>query len=72
MCEKCAPSFKNISAGCLNCDCDPIGSTSGECNSTTGQCQCKSSFGDVKCDKCAKGYYRNKETNGRKRKIIFF
>uniref|UniRef100_A0A915NXS8 Laminin EGF-like domain-containing protein n=1 Tax=Meloidogyne floridensis TaxID=298350 RepID=A0A915NXS8_9BILA len=64
LCEKCAPGFKNISAGCLDCDCNPIGSTSGDCNFTTGQCHCKSSFGDIKCDKCANGYYKSKETNG--------
>ena len=78
-CDKCAPvshlfpeftqkppqGFTNITAGCTACKCDEAGSMSEECDLETGQCQCKSSFGGLQCEKCAKGYFRLKETNGR-------
>lgn len=63
-CEKCAPGFTNISAGCLPCGCDQSGASGTECDLESGQCACKSSFGGLKCDECSKGYFRLKDTAG--------
>jgi laminin gamma 1 len=41
-----------------NCDCNPIGSNSSECNRLTGQCDCKNTnIVGLKCDKCRENYH---------------
>ncbi|XP_041914213.1 laminin subunit alpha-3-like isoform X1 [Alosa sapidissima] len=46
--------------GCDHCDCSPTGivSSSGDCDSYTGQCTCKPRIGGRQCDRCAAGYFR--------------
>ena len=36
--------------GCESCDCDPIGSLSGECDIEFGQCECKAGVTGRRCD----------------------
>jgi len=38
------------------CGCDPVGSTSFECDSTTGQCECKDNVTGQSCDRCEDNY----------------
>lgn len=41
----------------VNCDCNPTGSNSTECNRLTGQCECKNpNIVGLKCDKCRENY----------------
>lgn len=41
-----------------NCDCNPIGSNSSECDRLTGQCPCKNTnIVGIKCDKCRENYH---------------
>uniref|UniRef100_A0A6G1SF50 Laminin subunit gamma-1 n=1 Tax=Aceria tosichella TaxID=561515 RepID=A0A6G1SF50_9ACAR len=41
-----------------NCDCNPAGSNSSECNRVTGQCDCKNTnIVGLKCDKCRENYH---------------
>ncbi|XP_062386045.1 laminin subunit alpha-3-like isoform X2 [Sardina pilchardus] len=46
--------------GCDQCDCSPTGivSSTGDCDSNTGQCTCKPRIGGRQCDRCAAGYFR--------------
>ena len=43
--------------GCENCNCNPLGSTSNECDITTGQCQCQPGVTGLKCDTCMRYHY---------------
>lgn len=41
-----------------NCDCNPAGSNSSECNRITGQCDCKNpNIIGLKCDRCRENYH---------------
>lgn len=42
--------------GCKSCDCHMLGSVSSECNTDTGQCQCKESVVGRRCDQCAERF----------------
>ncbi|XP_074646812.1 laminin subunit beta-1-like [Tubulanus polymorphus] len=59
--EICKKFFFSISASihqqASECDCDPMGSTSNECNTLGGQCQCKPNVIGRRCDQCAPGTY---------------
>ena len=46
------PGFGNLTAGCVACSCDPIGSLSEECDPISGNCKCRSGIGGVRCDIC--------------------
>ena len=51
-----------VDAGCLlpcpsACDCDPIGSTSPNCSSPNGQCDCRPGFVGLKCAQCAESFF---------------
>ncbi|VDO47675.1 unnamed protein product, partial [Brugia timori] len=39
------------------CDCDSIGSKGIQCDTHTGQCDCKSGVTGLKCDKCAPNHF---------------
>uniref|UniRef100_A0A2K6U8T7 Laminin subunit alpha-2 n=1 Tax=Saimiri boliviensis boliviensis TaxID=39432 RepID=A0A2K6U8T7_SAIBB len=71
-CETCANGFfrpKGVSPNyprpCQPCHCDPIGSVNEVCvkdekharrGLAPGSCHCKTGFGGVSCDRCARGY----------------
>jgi len=46
------PGFGNLTAGCVACSCDPIGSLSEECDPISGNCKCRSGIGSATCDRC--------------------
>ncbi len=37
------------------CDCNPLGSSSQQCDRRTGQCPCLPGMAGLKCDRCARG-----------------
>ncbi|XP_061427845.1 laminin subunit gamma-1-like isoform X1 [Lethenteron reissneri] len=57
-CDRCRDNFyrQHGSGPCLPCNCDPVGSLSGQC-STTGQCACKAGVGGQRCDRCQPGHH---------------
>uniref|UniRef100_A0A0N5CEW4 Uncharacterized protein n=1 Tax=Strongyloides papillosus TaxID=174720 RepID=A0A0N5CEW4_STREA len=59
MCEKCKEGYFNITSGngCVECECNSIGSESLICNEATGVCKCKHGVTGDKCDKCEVNYY---------------
>lgn len=58
-CESCIANHWKIASGegCVDCACDPVGSTGTECNLYTGQCDCKPGFGGDRCDQCEKDFW---------------
>ncbi|XP_060046469.1 laminin subunit alpha-2 [Erinaceus europaeus] len=72
-CETCIDGFfrpkgvsPNYPSPCQPCYCDPVGSLSEVCvkdvkhapkGLAPGSCYCKSGFGGVICDRCARGYF---------------
>nr|XP_054769842.1 laminin subunit beta-1-like [Lytechinus pictus] len=60
-CTECAPDTWGFAsgAGCLDCECHPVGTVDQQtqCNLVTGQCNCKSLVTGQKCDGCMMGYY---------------
>lgn len=55
-CDKCAKGFYGLpeqaDVGCIDCDCDPNGSLSNECDEISGACNCKIGVAGRRCDKC--------------------
>uniref|UniRef100_A0A8D3DLT7 Laminin, gamma 1 n=1 Tax=Scophthalmus maximus TaxID=52904 RepID=A0A8D3DLT7_SCOMX len=53
-CSACEPGFFNLqsSDGCERCNCNPIGSTNGQCDITTGQCECQPGVTGLHCQRC--------------------
>ena len=43
---------EGINGKCHDCDCDPDGIVSNECDELTGQCNCKAGISGRRCDKC--------------------
>ena len=60
-CEAQHYGFGLYPEGCKECNCDPVGSVSGECSLDfmTGDyiCECKPGVTGNKCDQCFDGYY---------------
>uniref|UniRef100_UPI0037E7E888 usherin n=1 Tax=Semicossyphus pulcher TaxID=241346 RepID=UPI0037E7E888 len=58
-CDRCEFGYWNLShpAGCVPCDCDPLGSLSQFCEPDGGQCGCKPGVGGRRCDSCGRGLY---------------
>jgi hypothetical protein len=55
-CNMCRDGLFNVSAGCVNCTCDPLGSIDNNCNKTTGVCNCKPNNIGRDCDVCDTNY----------------
>nr|XP_014351267.1 PREDICTED: laminin subunit gamma-1 [Latimeria chalumnae] len=53
-CSACEPGFYNLHSGrgCERCDCNSIGSTSGQCDIQTGQCECQPGVTGQQCQRC--------------------
>lgn len=49
--------FGNVSAGCVPCNCNIVGSENLICDSITGQCSCKKGVTGVLCDSCMTDFY---------------
>uniref|UniRef100_G3N7R0 Laminin EGF-like domain-containing protein n=1 Tax=Gasterosteus aculeatus TaxID=69293 RepID=G3N7R0_GASAC len=58
-CSVCQPGFFNLqsAAGCERCNCDPIGSTSGQCDITSGQCECQPGVSGRLCQRCEVNFF---------------
>ena len=59
--SRCIANHWKIASGkgCEHCECDPVGSTSEQCNVFDGQCDCKEGFGGRQCDKCEANHWGN-------------
>ncbi|XP_058498691.1 laminin subunit beta-2 [Solea solea] len=58
MCSKLICSISSIiHDGALQCQCDPQGSLSGECERVGGQCRCKPNVMGQHCDQCVPGSF---------------
>ncbi|KAK1136595.1 hypothetical protein K0M31_001141 [Melipona bicolor] len=57
-CDKCKPAHYGnpLEQNCLPCNCDPLGSSSAECDEKSGQCPCKPLFEGRDCSFCIEGY----------------
>lgn len=47
----------NITAECIECNCNHLGSISDLCDPRSGLCPCKKGITGVNCDKCNDGFY---------------
>ncbi|XP_033914651.3 laminin subunit alpha-1-like [Acipenser ruthenus] len=57
-CELCEANHwgHDSKLGCKPCDCSLVGSSSSQCDLSSGWCQCNSEFGAEKCNECALGF----------------
>ena len=49
----------------LACECNAIGINNDTCDAVTGQCDCKTNYGQRQCDACADGYFSFPTCSGR-------
>uniref|UniRef100_A0A8C4DZT0 Laminin subunit gamma-1 n=1 Tax=Dicentrarchus labrax TaxID=13489 RepID=A0A8C4DZT0_DICLA len=58
-CSACQPGFFNLQSGngCERCNCNPIGSTNGQCDITTGQCECQPGVTGLHCERCEVNFF---------------
>lgn len=47
----------NITAECVECNCNHIGSISDLCDPRSGLCPCKKGVSGVNCDTCSDGFH---------------
>jgi hypothetical protein len=46
-----------VTAGCVVCSCDPVGSLSEDCDPISGKCKCQTGIGGPRCDRCEKLHF---------------
>ncbi|XP_059200059.1 laminin subunit gamma-1 isoform X2 [Centropristis striata] len=58
-CSACEPGFFNLMSnnGCERCNCNPIGSTNGQCDITSGQCECQPGVTGRHCERCEVNFF---------------
>uniref|UniRef100_A0AAQ5ZVV7 Laminin subunit gamma-1 n=1 Tax=Amphiprion ocellaris TaxID=80972 RepID=A0AAQ5ZVV7_AMPOC len=58
-CSICQPGFFNLQSGngCERCNCNPIGSTNGQCDITSGQCECQPGVTGLHCERCEGNFF---------------
>ncbi|XP_024124421.1 laminin subunit gamma-1 [Oryzias melastigma] len=58
-CSACQPGHFNLQSGngCERCNCNPIGSTNGQCDITSGQCECQPGVSGLHCDRCEVNFF---------------
>ncbi|XP_039858413.1 laminin subunit gamma-1 [Simochromis diagramma] len=58
-CSACMPGFFNLRSGngCERCNCNPIGSTNGQCDIVTGQCECQPGVAGLRCERCETNFF---------------
>lgn len=39
------------------CNCNPIGSTNGQCDIVTGQCECQPGVASLRCERCETNFF---------------
>lgn len=56
-CDFCAPGYygtpEQDGGGCIECNCNPHGSVSIECDGLSGECMCIDGIMGKRCDQCA-------------------
>lgn len=52
-----------------SCDCNPIGSTNGQCDIVTGQCECQPGITGLHCERCERNFF-GFSSSGCKRKWL--
>lgn len=56
LCDRCSSGYFGVpdtdGGYCTECDCDPNGIASTECDGLSGQCHCKPNITGRRCDKC--------------------
>lgn len=57
-CDGCVDGFYSTAVGCVECGCDPDGSSSGVCDVDNGQCPCNDGVGGRECDVCLAGFFQ--------------
>ncbi|OXB78688.1 UNVERIFIED_CONTAM: hypothetical protein H355_002653 [Colinus virginianus] len=62
-CAQCQPGYfgNALQRSCrlpisTACECEPLGAESPQCDRASGQCQCRPGFGELRCDRCQRGY----------------
>ncbi|KAM9364179.1 laminin subunit beta-3 [Pholidichthys leucotaenia] len=64
-CDQCAPGYQpnprsqmDRPDACIRCICNAEGTINGgQCDDSTGSCQCKANVEGTRCDRCKRGYY---------------
>ncbi|KAJ8045141.1 Usherin [Holothuria leucospilota] len=60
-CDRCETGYYNLQLdnpdGCEQCQCNPAGSITGDCEQNSGGCLCKANVIGDQCDRCNFGYY---------------
>uniref|UniRef100_A0A665V2H5 Laminin, gamma 1 n=1 Tax=Echeneis naucrates TaxID=173247 RepID=A0A665V2H5_ECHNA len=58
-CSACQPGFFNLQSGngCERCNCNPIGSTNGQCDISSGQCECQPAVTGLRCERCEVNFF---------------
>lgn len=56
-CDSCVDGFHITPEGCVECNCDPDGSSSDVCAISTGECPCKEGVGGERCNFCLSEFF---------------
>ncbi|XP_017326850.1 laminin subunit gamma-1 [Ictalurus punctatus] len=58
-CSACEPGYYNLQSGkgCQRCNCNPIGSTNGQCDVVSGQCECQPGVTGQHCERCEVNFF---------------
>ncbi|CAB1317552.1 unnamed protein product [Coregonus sp. 'balchen'] len=58
-CSTCEPGFFNLKSGtgCEGCNCNPTGSTNGQCDIGSGQCECQPGVTGQRCERCEVNFF---------------
>uniref|UniRef100_A0A665TFJ6 Uncharacterized protein n=1 Tax=Echeneis naucrates TaxID=173247 RepID=A0A665TFJ6_ECHNA len=70
-CDQCAPGYQpnprsrmDRPDACIRCICSTEGTLNGgQCDDSSGLCQCKANVEGPRCDRCKRGYYDLSESN---------
>uniref|UniRef100_A0A3B5MY42 Laminin EGF-like domain-containing protein n=1 Tax=Xiphophorus couchianus TaxID=32473 RepID=A0A3B5MY42_9TELE len=68
-CERCKDGFygdatQGAAGDCRPCNCNPIGSTSGDCDIDSGQCECQPGVAGQHCDRCEVNFFGTGQGQG--------
>lgn len=57
-CENCVAGYYATAEGCVQCECDPNGSSSNVCDADNGVCPCNVGVGGEQCNFCLSGFFQ--------------